>query len=1223
MKALRAHQQGRNQSGFALATAIAILLVTSMLVTAVIGLTFATLRYSSDQVTRDRETRAAETGVEPAIGVLARATADDARGGDPTTGFILGQVGSPNSTTTGTYDACNWQPAAGEDQANRPSLVQTTVDGQRVEVFCTALQANRYAPVQSSSNRMRVLGKVPAGTWQSTTTSPCLPLSKPECLPWSEALAKAQITGQNAAVATNQTTQTGVRNGTGLVHTGTDPLYVVGNLDVSGGTDVLRNPDRGTGSDYVVDPPGIAVSGSYRQGDPGPLATSGNACGLIAPPPDPAASTVAVTSTTTTVPLTSQQLVPGAQIDDGAAPECDKAALRADVPSATGVAPGPVQTWTLDRIRNEDVTVNRPPRNDGNNAVLPWANYPNSCPVSPNQTVRFQPGAYPANITTLVNKWFAVCAGVKFWFTPGSYWFDANDGAGTSALKMDKTSNLYVFGTPNSGGNTMSTITKATQPMCDPTKAGVNVVLSARTVIRHTAGYAAVCGDPNAANRQAIWQTAAANLGYTSTGPSTIVGGTSNSGWYDGLRNLWLIGSLVNLIFGPGSQFQNTFNMTSIPGGGLQMTASCASAPCNGTAAFSTTWNPPPGQDPGSAIINAATLRITGEESNANDTSFGALPATDIALFKFNPATGTVNTTPCRITSPRINDSEGRQGPHTVDIDLLYPGSPCGTEMDRSDLLKSRIEVAMGLNSGCDLFSTFTGCQYGVTVNSIRLETPQVLAPPAESAPVFVGSASSATQTNPQSVLAADGNSARFRSDSACQVRVWLLGCVLWRASDTMSGTVRLPSITDRYAPALADGYLSTSPADAELQSASVRIKGISSCDRIGSSCVNAAVANSSPSQVRVTVRNSAGGAVCDATFQRLPEWNQTRSYDLLNNCLSGGVKKLRYNRDLLNTSLDVRFEMVRDKNLISGCRAGPVFDPTSVIRNCASWTYDVDYIGVSTTVSLPANQKFDGPTREFLVTSNDLPNVNQEGRFNVYGTVILPRADMRVDWIGPANHIGDPIVTGPPRIGDGTTVVDSLVVGSLQSYMSRFSGENPNSAVDDPRAGIICCDQGRQAERLVELRSHVIPTTSISLPKLGGTTGSTTTTSTSSTTSTPGSTTTTAPPIAWTAAQQVLTNCNNDNPVNLTPPASVGASQAAAWRAQVITDWKQECRTDTLRAVTTVRFLDQVPANIAATSPYAAQRGAWLPGFDVEVQGWRFCKGGVLTAGALACAVT
>ncbi|MFZ4668081.1 MAG: pilus assembly PilX family protein [Microthrixaceae bacterium] len=1213
MKALRAHQQGRNQSGFALATAIAILLVSSMLVTAVVGLTFATLRYSGDQVVRDRETRAAEAGVEPAIGILARATADDARGGDPTTGFILGQVGSINSTTTGTYDPCNWQPSATEDEANRPSLVQTTVDGQRVEVFCTALSANRYAPVQSSSNRMRVLGNVPAGTWQSTTTSPCLPLSKPECLPWSEALTKAQITGQNAAVAANQTAQSGARNGTGLVHTGTDPLYVVGNLDVSGGSDVLRNPDRGTGTDYVVDPPGLAVSGSYRQGDPGPLATSGNRCGVIAPPVDPAASTVAVTSTTTTTTVapTLQQYVPGAQIDDGGTPECDKTPLRADVPSATGVAPGPVQTWTLDRIRTEDVTVNRPPRNDGNNAVLPWANYPNSCPVSPNQTIRFQPGAYPANITTVLNKWFAVCAGVKFWFTPGNYWFDANDGAGTSALKMDKASNIYVFGTPNTGGNIMSTLTKATQPMCDATKSGVNVVLSPRTVIRHTAGYGAICGDPNATNRQAIWQTAASNLGYTAGAPTTFLGGTSNSGWYDGLRNLWLVGSLVNLIFGPGSSFQNRW--TSLPGGGLQMTAACASAPCNGTAAFSTTWEPPAGQDPGPATINAATLKITGEESNANDTSFGSLPATDVAVYKYNAATGTLPTTPtCRLTSPRINDSEGRQGPHTVDIDLLYPGSPCGSEIDRADLLKSRIDVAMGLNSGCDLFSLFTGCQYGVTVNSVRLETPQVLAPPAESVPSFVGSVSNGTQTNPQQVLAADGNAARFQSSSTCQFRLFV--CLLWKANDTMTGTVRLPSITDRYSPALADGFLATSPGDAELQSANLRVKGISRCDAISTNCGNQAGANASPSQLRVTVRNSTGGAICDATFQRLPEWNQTRSFDLLNNCLSSGVKKLKYNRDLLGTSIDVRFDMVRDKNLITGCRAGPVFDPTSVIRNCASWTYDVDYIGVSTTVSTPANQKFDGPSKEFLVTSNDLPNVNQEGRFNVYGTVIMPRADMRVDWIGPANHIGDPIVTGPPQTGNGTNVVDTLVVGSLQSYMSRFSGENPNSSVDDPRAGIICCDQGRQAERLVELRSHVVPNTSITLPIIESTTGSTTTT-----TSTP----TTAPAVAWSAAQQVITNCNNDNPVNLAPPGTVSAAQRTAWKTQVVTDWKKLCRTETLRAVTKVRFLDQVPANIAATSPYAAKRGAWLPGFDVEVQGWRFCKGGVLTAGALACTVS
>ena len=52
---LHARQSGRNQEGFALATTIAILLVTSMLITALLGLSFATSEYAAGQVRRDKE----------------------------------------------------------------------------------------------------------------------------------------------------------------------------------------------------------------------------------------------------------------------------------------------------------------------------------------------------------------------------------------------------------------------------------------------------------------------------------------------------------------------------------------------------------------------------------------------------------------------------------------------------------------------------------------------------------------------------------------------------------------------------------------------------------------------------------------------------------------------------------------------------------------------------------------------------------------------------------------------------------------------------------------------------------------------------------------------------------------------------------------------------------------------------------------------------------------
>lgn len=1189
-RVLRARRRGTDQSGFALATAIAILGVASLLVTAMLGLSFATATFSGDQVNRDRETHAAESAMEPAIGMLARAQPVGQEQ------YLLGQQGTPVPSDPNAVNPfqepnpCAWVPdtANGQTEANRKPLVENVVDGKRVSVFCTALGADTFAPVTPTGSTVKVLGQVPAGNLTRTNVDPCQPLA--ECLPWREALRQTNVPAFTTAQVDSAFTAGAGRNGVGLVHSGPDPLQFVGNVDVSGGAAVLRNPDRGTGTDYVVNPPALAVSGGYRQGDPGLFSTlysnPANPCGVLNSDPQFVPS------------------MPGAQVSSGANIQCDQALLRGDRAATKGVVPAATQVWTQDRIRQNDVTVSRLPIGIGS-----WTQRftpSRDCPVNSGASIQFRPGAYPANITSRLNAWFAGCAAVKFWFPPGSYWFDAANADG-NALNLRSSSNLYVFGTPNAGD--INSVSKSTTPGCNPAAPGVHVVLSPRTVFNHEAGYLALCGDAAAAGRQALWQDATANLGFQSAAPTTFQGGTASTGWFDGLRNIFLIGSLVNFIFGPGSPF--TTRWTSLPGGGLSMTTSCVSAPCNGTAAFSTTWAPPAGQDPGPATINAATLRITGDETSANDVWNGALPATEVLVYLPDPATGNLPVQPtCRITSPRINDSEGRTatGPQTVDIDIIGPNSPCGGQIDRADLLKGRVDVAMGLNSECNLLGIFVGCTYGVRIDKVELQTPQVIAPPVESLPSFVGSPNEGEQVNPTAVLAADGNSAQFTFKSRCRNSIFGI-CIIYRVPDSGTGTIRLPALTDRYAPSLSD----SNPAiDGSLTSASLRVRGISSCDNFHFlniitvsriDCIDYAPANNSPSRLRATVTRN-GTTVCTASWDRLPEWNQTRSYDLLNSCTLGGTKRLRKNSDLIGTDIDVAFDMVRDRSFNYGCRNGADFPG----NGCNFWRYSVDYVGLSTTVSTVANQSFDGPGPVFRITSNDISPSNREARFNVYGAMVLPRSDLRVEWIGPANRIGDPIVTGPPTVGNNRPL--ALMVGSLQSIVLANSGSNPLSAADDPRAGIVCCERARPAERVVELRSVVVPQDArLTLP-----------------TQDPANPANPAPANIQDPGVRDCgpgTNPTSTNGAGVStfavpePPAVVANQGVAAvrrWKAQWLADWKTVCRDKALRATAIVRIVDQIPANISPTQYSAsvyALRGTWVPGWDVEVQDWRLCRGG------------
>ncbi|MFM7061939.1 MAG: hypothetical protein ACKO04_00385, partial [Actinomycetes bacterium] len=224
----------------------------------------------------------------------------------------------------------------------------------------------------------------------------------------------------------------------------------------------------------------------------------------------------------------------------------------------------------------------------------------------------------------------------------------------------------------------------------------------------------------------------------------------------------------------------------------------------------------------------------------------------------------------------------------------------------------------------------------------------------------------------------------------------------------------------------------------------------------------------------------------------------------------------------------------------------------------------------------------------------NDYAGAQREGRFNVYGATVMPRTDMRVDWIGPANKSGEPIFSGPPAVGNARP--NALMLGSLYSYMSPTAGQNPATAADDPQAGILCCAPARPAERMVELRAHVVPTGKDKLPISQA-----------------------VLPGVPLADQQVeaAAICIEKRPETLPAPAAVSSASLAlqaSWRAAVVRDWNTLCRVQTLRAVSKVRILDQIPPDVSPLTVSADvynRRGSWVPGWDYEVMDFRFCQGG------------
>ncbi len=210
---------------------LAVIAFTSVVIGALFGLLYTTMRITEAQERSAREGRAADGAIESAINQMRDAPCD------PTTPYLTDQL----------FD----QQTAGSG------------DDVAVDVDC----APAGSATGSSIDQVRIVGTdgyQGALRWTEDCASNAL-----GCMPWSVASSL-----QGAAAGSN----------TALVHSGPEPLDFSSGVTVRTGSVGLRSDAGGT--------PAITVGGQYAQGDPGLGAPAGE-CGLLSGTPGNGAGTIA------------------------------------------------------------------------------------------------------------------------------------------------------------------------------------------------------------------------------------------------------------------------------------------------------------------------------------------------------------------------------------------------------------------------------------------------------------------------------------------------------------------------------------------------------------------------------------------------------------------------------------------------------------------------------------------------------------------------------------------------------------------------------------------------------------------------------------------------------------------------------------------------------------------------------------------------------------------
>ena len=432
--AARARSRLGGESGYALIVVMTAIAVFSIVVVALLSMLLTDFKVQALATSADTIRRAVDGALDTAVNQVKT---------DPT-----GNMGRLDQ-------ACN-------PVGNSGNGYSVTIEGVSVEIVCDPQQPDgSNAPLPSNT-----------GTAVTATGGYTTPLNALAAYTAGGPLG-AMIAGAAAQLA-NQI----AGHSFGLIHFGSDPLRVDGDLNVKQYTFGYKSDFSGASP---IAGPALQVSGAFHQGF----------CGLFG-------------CVTVNVFGTNYNLTPNCGVLDSAFPGSDLGTHLTAGPGGLTCNMGSVPLFAPHMASPvTDVS------------TLPAVTLPAACPKDAHGVVPLTPGRYDLLQTLILNQWFVVggCDNATFWFQPGDYYFDAAGGspADRSALVLDNPTDKWVFGKPAAGvwdPTAGGAPTVADPPACDTTGGGVSITLSGRTTIRHKRGLAWLCGqkNPDGTQRTLVFQ---------------------------------------------------------------------------------------------------------------------------------------------------------------------------------------------------------------------------------------------------------------------------------------------------------------------------------------------------------------------------------------------------------------------------------------------------------------------------------------------------------------------------------------------------------------------------------------------------------------------------------------------------------------------------------------------------------------------------------------------
>jgi hypothetical protein len=498
------------EDGYILPTVLGVMVVSTIVITVLLTVTASNARVVAVGINDEQQVRAAEGALNIALNQIRNV---------PT----LGQWPDDPSLPGDLANKDNYQRCL-------PVTQTVVVDTVPVRVSCWSEGTSGTPEVPTDDGQLAL--RLNGGTYDSYPDPPNRPTSfaqpAPDHTPDRPGFWAARVgSWQNAVGAARY--DGGELNEAQLVHLGEAPLRVAGGIEVKREVAALRTTFATSGTSPLTPGtgPALDVYGTAVQGG-GPLYAAASTRTVTADPPSDPRCGVSEVGDAWTVTA------------------ADVVAVSELAPNSTGFVCGDSSAASM-----------------GNGGLPPGSGDPDNQAVQIRKRVPFVSadcqafgngrtpagvmyleGAFDAEHTKILNRWFnGECPETTFYFE-GDVWFDvydpskpATDPMRHSLVFNDRTSN-WVFGFPKAGWEPANGRLRAVDfpEACDrrsppplgdgsPNTWGSNITLSSRTGLYHQAGRVAVCGPKqtgDAFHKTAISQSLAPDVLGATLAPTGI-----------------------------------------------------------------------------------------------------------------------------------------------------------------------------------------------------------------------------------------------------------------------------------------------------------------------------------------------------------------------------------------------------------------------------------------------------------------------------------------------------------------------------------------------------------------------------------------------------------------------------------------------------------------------------------------------------------------------------